>query len=298
MIEATSAVAAERPDRVSPFFIPAVISNLLAGQISILKGYQGPSHCIVSACSSSAHAIGEACRLIERGDADVVVAGGAEASISLLGIAGFASMRALSARNDDPQTASRPFDQDRDGFVMGEGGAVLVLESLKSAEKRGATILGEIAGYGANSDAYHMTSPSENGEGAARCMTLALEDAGLALETIGHINMHGTSTPLGDIAESMAIGSVFGKLATQIQACSTKSMMGHLLGAAGAVEAMLTVLAVERGICPPTINIFNQDPKCTLNYTASKPVKKTLRAALSNSFGFGGTNVSLVVKKL
>jgi 3-oxoacyl-[acyl-carrier-protein] synthase II len=298
MIEATSAVAADRPDRVSPFFIPAVISNLLAGQISILKGYQGPSHCIVSACSSSAHAIGEACRTIERGDADVVIAGGAEASISLLGIAGFASMKALSKRNDDPQTGSRPFDQNRDGFVMGEGSAVLVLESLKSAERRGAKVLGEIAGYGANSDAYHMTSPSENGEGAARCMRLALEDSAIPMDAIGHVNMHGTSTPLGDIAESKAILSVFGSRAQEIQACSTKSMMGHLLGAAGAVEAMITVLAVERGICPPTINIVNQDPLCPLNYTPNRPVLRPLRAALSNSFGFGGTNVSLVVKKL
>ena len=297
MIESQMEVARERPDRVTPFFIPAVISNLLAGQVSIAKGFQGPNHCIVSACSSSAHAIGEAARLIERGDCEAVVAGGAEATVSLLGIAGFAAMKALSTRNDAPEKASRPFDVDRDGFVMGEGAATLILESYENATRRGAKIYGEIAGYGLNSDAYHMTSPSENGSGAAACMRLALRDAGMSGEEVDHINMHGTSTSAGDVAETQAIRSVFGPRADQIQCVSTKSMTGHLLGAAGALEALVTTLAIEREVCPPTINIDNQDPKCDLNYTAWKPVKKKIRAALSNSFGFGGTNASLVLKR-
>lgn len=297
-IEVQHRIALERPDRVSPFFIPSVIANLLAGQVSIAKGYQGPNHCLVSACASSTHAIGEAARLIERGDADVVVCGGAEATICLLGMAGFSAMKALSTRNDAPEKASRPFDTGRDGFVMGEGAATLILESLESAEKRGATILGEIAGYALNSDAYHMTSPSEGGEGAGRCMTLALEDAGLDRSQIDHINMHGTSTFAGDIAESQAIQNLFGEHAAKINCVSTKSMTGHLLGAAGAIEAMITMMAVERGICPPTINLDNQDAACALNYTPHKAVKRSLRAALSNSFGFGGTNASLVIKKL
>lgn len=297
MIENQHEILRERPDRVSPFFIPATIANLLAGQISIMKGFKGPNHCIVSACSSSAHAIGEAARLIERGDCEAVVAGGAEAAISPLGIQGFASMRALSSRNDAPEKASRPFDKDRDGFVMGEGGAVVVLESLENALRRGAKIYGEVVGYGLNSDAYHMTSPSENGDGAARCMMLALEDAGMKPEDIDYINMHGTSTGAGDIAESQAINTVFGPLAKKLNCSSTKSMTGHLLGAAGSLEAIICLLAVSEGVIPPTINLDNQDPQCDLNYTPNKAVKRPLRAALSNSFGFGGTNASLVIKK-
>lgn len=297
MIENQHEVVRERPDRVTPFFIPATISNLLAGQVSINKGYKGPNHCIVSACSSSAHALGEAARLIERGDCEVVVAGGAESAISPLGIQGFAAMKALSSRNEAPEKASRPFDQDRDGFVMGEGGAVLVLESLESALRRGATPLAEIAGYGLNSDAYHMTSPSENGEGAARCMRLALEDAGLKPDDVDYVNMHGTSTGAGDVAESVAIETVFGPHAKALNCNSTKSMTGHLLGAAGSLEAIISALAVMRDVAPPTINLDNQDPECRLNYTPNKAVHRVINVALSNSFGFGGTNASLVIKK-
>ncbi len=296
-IEECIGVINDRPDRLTPFFIPSVIANLMAGQVSIAKGYQGPNHCITSACSSSAHAIGEAARLIERGDVEAVVCGGAEATICATGIAGFGAMKALSKRNSEPEKASRPFDVDRDGFVMGEGSAVFIVESLESAQKRGAQILGEIAGYGLNADAYHMTTPSEGGEGAARCMKLALNDAGMNGSEIDHINMHGTSTSTGDIAESHAIQSVFGDRAKEINCVSTKSMTGHLLGAAGALEALLSMLAVERGICPPTINLDHQDPECKLNYTPKQNAKRALRAALSNSFGFGGTNASLVIKK-
>lgn len=297
MIEDQHSIALERPDRMTPFFIPAVIANLLAGQVSIAKGYQGPSFCPVSACSSSAHAVGEAARIIERGDADIMVCGGAESTVCLLGVGGFNAMKALSTRNDAPTKASRPFDTGRDGFVMGEGGAVLIIESLESAQARGAKILGEIAGYGTNADAYHMTTPSESGQGAARCMKLALEDAGMKPEDIDHINMHGTSTHAGDIAESHGIESVFGAHAKNINCVSTKSMTGHLLGAAGALETIFAMKAVAEDICPPTINLDNQDPECRLNYTPHEAVKRPVRAALNNSFGFGGTNVSLVVKK-
>jgi 3-oxoacyl-[acyl-carrier-protein] synthase II len=297
MIEAQHRIGIERPDRMTPFFIPAVIPNMLAGQISIRKGYRGPNYAIVSACSSSAHAIGEGARMIERGDCEVVIAGGAESTVCLLGIAGFANMRALSTRNDDPARASRPFDKDRDGFVLGEGGAVLVLESLESAEKRGAKIYAEFAGYGANADAEHMTAPSVGGIGPAKCMRLAMNDAGMDISQIDHVNMHGTSTPLGDIAETLAVKEVFGARAKDIQCVSTKSMTGHLLGGAGAIEALLTSLALKHGKIPPTINIENQDPDCDLNYTSGKAVDRKITAALSNSFGFGGTNVSLLLKK-
>jgi 3-oxoacyl-[acyl-carrier-protein] synthase II len=235
--------------------------------------------------------------MIERGDCEVVIAGGAESTVCLLGIAGFANMRALSTRNDDPARASRPFDKDRDGFVLGEGGAVLVLESLESAEKRGAKIYAEFAGYGANADAEHMTAPSVGGIGPAKCMRLAMTDAGMDISQIDHVNMHGTSTPLGDIAETLAVKEVFGARAKDIQCVSTKSMTGHLLGGAGAIEALLTSLALKHGKIPPTINIENQDPECDLNYTSGKAVDRKISAALSNSFGFGGTNVSLLLKK-
>lgn len=296
-IEEQHDVLKTRPDRVSPFFIPATIANLLAGHVSILKGFKGPNTCIVSACASSAHAIGEAARLIERGDVEAVVAGGAEAAICPLGIQGFAAMKALSTRNDAPEKASRPFDQDRDGFVMGEGGATLILESLENAERRGAEILGEIAGYGLNSDAHHMTNPSEGGEGAARCMKLAFEDAGLRPEDVAYINMHGTATGAGDVAESLAIESFFGANAKTVNCSSTKSMMGHLLGAAGAIEAAIALMAVRNGVIPPTINLDNQDPQCRLNYTPKVAARREVKAALSNSFGFGGTNASLIVKR-
>lgn len=298
MIEAQHSIGLERPDRMTPFLIPAIIPNLVAGQVSIMKGYRGPSFCLVSACSSSGHAIGEAARLIERGDADVVVAGGSEGVVCMMGVAGFANMKALSQRNDAPEKASRPFDIGRDGFVIGEGAATVILESLESAEKRGAEILGEVVGYGANSDAYHMTSPSEGGEGGARCMRLALEDAGLDASQVGHVNMHGTSTPQGDVAETLAIHSVFGANAKNINCVSTKSMTGHLLGAAGALEAIITCLALRRGVLPPTINLDNPDPRCDLNYTPHKAVERRVDYALSNSFGFGGTNVSLALKRI
>lgn len=296
-IETQHKIGLERPDRMTPFFIPAVISNLLAGQVSIKYGFQGLSYCTVSACSSSAHALGEAARLIERGDADVVVAGGSEATVCMLGIAGFANMRALSTRNNAPEKASRPFDLGRDGFVMGEGAATLVLESLESAEARGAQVYAEIAGYGANSDAYHMTSPSEGGEGAARCMVLAMDDAEVAPNEIDHINMHGTSTPQGDVAETKAIHRVFGAHAKNINCLSTKSMTGHLLGAAGALEAASTVMVLKTGRIPPTINLDQPDPACDLNYTPHRAVDRKVSYALSNSFGFGGTNASLLLRR-
>jgi 3-oxoacyl-[acyl-carrier-protein] synthase II len=283
--------------RMSPFFIPQVIPNMLAGQISIHFGFKGANYSIASACSSSAHAIGEAARLIERGDADYAIAGGSEAAISPLGIHGFAAMKALSTRNDAPEKASRPFDKDRDGFVMGEGGAALVLESLESAERRGATILAEIAGYGANSDAYHMTSPSEAGEGGARCMKLALEDAGLRPDQVDVVNMHGTSTPVGDVAESQALIAVFGDHAKKLYCTSSKSMTGHLLGGAGAIEALFSALYIRDQVVSPTINLDNQDEKCTLNYTPHKAVKTPVNVVVSNSFGFGGTNATLILKR-
>jgi len=283
--------------RISPFFIPQVIPNMLAGQVSIRYGYKGPNYSIASACSSSAHAIGEAARLIERGDCDICIAGGSEAAVSRMGLQGFAAMKALSTRNDDPQKASRPFDKDRDGFVMGEGGAVLVLESLESAEKRGANIIAELVGYAANSDAYHMTSPSEGGEGAAACIALALEDAALKPEQIDAINMHGTSTPAGDPAESQGLIRVFGDHAKKLHCTSSKSMTGHLLGGAGALEGLFCALYLKHQKVSPTINLDNQDEACPLNYTPNKAIDAKLEYVLSNSFGFGGTNASLVLKK-
>lgn len=297
LIENQFKIALDNPGRVSPFFIPGAIINMIAGQISIMRGLQGPSYGVVSACSSSAHAIGEAARLIERGDCDIVVAGGSEAAVTLSSVSGFANMKALSTRNDAPEKASRPFDVNRDGFVMGEGAAALILESLESAQARGAQILGEFVGYGTNSDAFHMTNPSENGVGAATCMKLALEDAGLTTADIDHVNMHGTSTPAGDVAETAAVKSVFGSRAQNLHLCSTKSMTGHLLGATGALEALFTVLTLKEGKIPPTINLDNPDPSCDLNYTAHRMQSVALRAALSNSFGFGGTNVTLAFKK-
>ncbi|NBX92057.1 MAG: beta-ketoacyl-[acyl-carrier-protein] synthase II [Proteobacteria bacterium] len=285
------------PKRVSPFFIPSVIGNLAAGQLSLKFGLQGPNTCITTACSSSAHAIGEAFRLIQRGDQDAMLAGGAEAVVCELGVSGFCSMRALSERNEAPEKASRPFDKDRDGFVIGEGSAILVLESLASAKKRGATIFAEIVGYGLNSDAYHLTSPSPQGEGAARCMKLALADAKLNPEQIDYINAHGTSTPVGDINETLAVKTVFKDHAKKLAVSSTKSLTGHLLGAAGAVEAMYSVMALMNQVAPATANLDNPSPECDLNFVPHQPQPMKLEYVLSNSFGFGGTNGTLIFKK-
>lgn len=286
--------------RITPFFIPQTIPNMPSGQLSILLNLRGPNMCNVTACSSSAHSIGESALMIERGDADVMLAGGAEAVICKLGIGGFAAMRALSTRNDAPEKASRPFDKDRDGFVMGEGGACLVLEELEHAKKRGARIYAEIVGYGLSGDAYHMTSPSVEGEGGARAMKMALNRAGIKSSQVGYINAHGTSTPAGDPEESHAIKNVFPEAASHLHVSSTKSMTGHLLGAAGAIEAFFSVMSVFEDKIPPTINVDELDPACAttgLNFTPNKMVAKTVNYALSNSFGFGGTNASLIVGK-
>jgi 3-oxoacyl-[acyl-carrier-protein] synthase II len=285
------------PGKVSPYFIPSLIANMAAGQVSIAFGLQGPSLSHTSACSSSAHAIGEALRWMQTGQADVMVAGGAEATISPIGIAGFGAMFALSRRNDDPQRASRPWDKGRDGFVCGEGGATLVLETLTRAKKRGARILGEIVGYAATSDAFHITKPAQNGAGGARAMRLALKDAKLAPDQIDYINAHGTSTPAGDIEEAKAVADVFGAHAVdkKLWVSSTKSMMGHLLGAAGAVEAAVCLKSLETGVIAPTINLEDQDPECVLDFVPNKARERRIKHAMSNSFGFGGTNACLIV---
>jgi len=295
--ESQHAILIERgPSRVSPFFIPMMISDMAAGQVSIQFGLRGPNFCTVSACASGAHAIGEALRLLRAGDADVIVAGGTEATITPMALAGFCSSRALSTRNDDPQRASRPFDQDRDGFVMGEGAGVLVLESEDHARRRGAPILCELAGYGASADAYHLTAPSEDGSGAARAMARALKDAGMATEEVNYINAHGTSTPAGDPVEVRAVKTVFDGHARRLMMSSTKSMTGHLLGAAGGLEAVVTALAISRGVVPPTINLERPDPQCDLDFVPSQARKHPVKAALSNSFGFGGHNVTLAMR--
>jgi len=284
--------------RVTPFFIPQVIPNLAAGQLSILLNLQGPNLCNVTACSSSAHSIGESVRQIQRGDADIIISGGAEAVICKMGIAGFAAMKALSTRNDAPTQASRPFDSGRDGFVMGEGAAILVLEEYEMAKKRGAKIYGEIKGYGLSGDAYHMTTPAPEGEGGYRAMKMALDSSGLNAEDIGYINAHGTSTPAGDVEEARAIAKLFPNGAKHLHVSSTKSMTGHLLGAAGAIEAFFSLMAIRESLIPPTINLENLDPGCAelgLDFTPNRAVEKKVRYALSNSFGFGGTNASLIV---
>jgi 3-oxoacyl-[acyl-carrier-protein] synthase II len=285
-----------KPDRISPFFIPMMISDIAAGHIAIRWGFKGPNYATTSACATSSHSLADALMLIQRGDADIMVVGGSEAAICPMGVGGFNAMKALSTRNDDPKTASRPFDKDRDGFVMGEGAGVLILETLEHALNRGAKIYTEFAGFGLTDDAFHITQPAPNGEGAYRSMKLALEDAGLQLQDIDYINAHGTSTPYNDKNETEAIKTLFGDYAYKINISSTKSMTGHLLGAAGAVEAIATVLAIERGIIPPTINYFTPDPECDLNYTPNKPVQRKIRAALSNTFGFGGHNATLAFK--
>jgi 3-oxoacyl-[acyl-carrier-protein] synthase II len=285
------------PGRVSPFFIPMTIINLASGQVAIRIGAKGPNACAVTACATGNHCIGDAYRLIQRGDADVMVAGGAEAAVTPLGVAGFASAKALSFRNDEPTRASRPFDKDRDGFVLGEGAGVVVIEELEHARRRGARIYGEVAGYGMNSDAYHITAPPEGGEGAVRCMELALKDAGIGKEQIGYINAHGTST-MADAIETHAIKTVFGERAYGIPVSSTKSMTGHLLGAAGGIEAVFSILALFHGILPPTINLETPDPACDLDYVPNKARPAAIKAALSNSFGFGGVNACLIFKRV
>lgn len=284
--------------RISPFFIPGTIINMISGNISVMYGYQGPNLAIVTACSTGTHSIGEAARLIQYGDVDIMIAGGSEAVVCPLSIGGFAAARALSTRNDDPKTASRPFDKDRDGFVLGEGAGVVVLEEYEHAKARGAKIYAEIAGFGMSADAHHMTAPLEDGSGAAHCMSLALQNADLSPSDVDYINAHGTSTPLGDVAETTAIKAAFGAAAKNLVVNSTKSMTGHLLGAAGGIEAVFTALAIKNQISPPTINIFNQDERCDLDYCANQARQMEIRAALSNSFGFGGTNGTLAFKRV
>ena len=284
------------PDRVSPFFVPMFIPDIAAGLVSIRYGLKGPNFATVSACASSAHAIGESFNLIRHGLADAMVTGGAEAAITGLTVAAFANMKALSTRNDSPETASRPFDRDRDGFVLGDGGAMVVLESLEHAERRGARILGEVLGYGLSADAYHITSPPENGEGAQRAMRACLEDGRIDPKDVGYINAHGTSTEQGDIAETEAVKAVFGEQARRLVFGSTKSMTGHLLGAAGALEFAVALLSSTCGVIPPTINQFHPDPRCDLDCAPNRKVERRVDVALSNSFGFGGHNVTLGVR--
>ena len=284
--------------RISPFFVPSAIINVAAGHLSIMYNYTGPNVSLVSACTTGAHNIGEAFRMIMYGDADVMICGGTEAPITPLGLGGFTSARALSCRNDEPARASRPFDRERDGFVLGEGAGVLVLEEYQRAKKRGANIYALVAGYGVSADGYHITAPREDGEGASRCMANALRDAGMNVEDAVYVNMHGTSTPLGDAAETMAVRKVFGAHAAKIPASSTKSMTGHLLGAAGGAEAIFTIMALRDNTAPPTINLENPDPKCDLDYVAKQARElPNGKAALSNSFGFGGTNATLVFSR-
>ena len=284
------------PGRVSPFFIPMTIINLASGQVAIRVGAKGPNSCAVTACATGNHCIGDAYRLIQRDDADVMIAGGAEAAITPLGVAGFASAKALSFRNDDPTKASRPFDKDRDGFVLGEGAGVVVLEELEHARARGARIYAEVIGYAMNSDAYHITAPREEGEGAVRCMEMALKDAGVAKTDIGYINAHGTST-MADAIETKAIKHVFGEQAYRIPVSSTKSMTGHLLGAAGGIEAVFSILALHHGILPPTINLDHPDPACDLDYVPNTARSVQTQVVLSNSFGFGGVNACLLFRR-
>jgi 3-oxoacyl-[acyl-carrier-protein] synthase II len=288
-------LAGER--RLSPFFIPMTIANMAAGFVAIRHGLRGPNLCTTTACSSGAHAIGEALRLIERGDADAMLAGGSEAVVNELVMAGFTALRALSTRNDEPERASRPFDTDRDGFVVGEGAALLVLEALDHARARGATPFAELVGYAAGADAGHVAAPDESGEGAARCMRAALADAGIAPAELGYVNAHATATPAGDVAEARAIRRVLGPAAESVPVSATKSMTGHLLGAAGAVEALFCVRALQTGWLPPTTNLDHPDPECALDHVAHKARHAPARVALSNSFGFGGTNATLVLRR-
>jgi 3-oxoacyl-[acyl-carrier-protein] synthase II len=299
MIEETHAELTNRgPRRISPFFVPASIINMISGHLSIKYGLKGPNLAIVTACTTGLHSIGAAGRLIEYGDADIMIAGGAESTISPLGLGGFASARALSSRNDDPATASRPWDKDRDGFVLGEGAGVMVLEEYEHAKARGAKIYAELLGFGMSADAHHMTAPLEDGDGARRCMVSAMNNAGINADQVDYVNAHGTSTPLGDVAETVAIKRALGDHAKNIVVNSTKSMTGHLLGGAGGLEAVFTALAVHKQLSPPTINIFNQDPACDLDYCANAAREMKINVAVKNSFGFGGTNGTLIFGKL
>ena len=285
------------PDRVSPFFIVSAIVNLAAGQVSIRYGAKGPNSATATACSAGAHAIGDSFRIIQRGDADVMICGGAESAITPMSVAGFASMRALSTRNDDPQHASRPFERDRDGFVIGEGAGIMILEELELAKRRGARIYAELVGYGMTADAFHLTMPDETGSGAIRVMQKTLRDAAISPEQVGYINAHGTSTPYNDKFETLAIRQTFGDHAYKLAVSSTKSMTGHLLGAAGGIEGVFSVLSLHRKVLPPTINYVNPDPDCDLDYVPNVPREAEVEYALSNSFGFGGTNASLLFKR-
>lgn len=285
------------PGRVSPFFVPMMIADMASGQVSILTGAKGPNQTTLSACATGTHSIGDAYRMIQRGDADAMICGGAEAAITPLAVAGFSAARALSERNDEPEKASRPFDRDRDGFVMGEGAGVLILEELGHAQRRGAPILAEVVGYSSTGDAYHITQPAPEGEGAARAMSLALKDAGLAPGEVGYINAHGTATPYNDLYETMAIKKVFGEAAYRIPVSSIKSMTGHLLGAAGAVEAITCVKVLQEGKIPPTINLDHPDPECDLDYVPNTLRVQAVNLAMSNSFGFGGHNAVLVFRR-
>ena len=284
--------------KISPFFVPGTIINMISGQLSIMYGLKGPNLALVTACTTANHCIGEAGRLIEYGDADVMIAGGAEATVSPLGVGGFCAARALSTRNDTPEQASRPWDRDRDGFVLGEGAGVLVLEEYEHATKRGARIYCELAGYGMSADAHHITAPSADGEGAARCMANAMRNGSVNADQVDYINAHGTSTPLGDIAETIALKRCFGEHAKRLAVSSTKSMTGHLLGAAGGIEAVFSAMSLHQQIAPPTINLVNQDPQCDLDYVPNTARKMTIGVAISNSFGFGGTNGSLVFRAI
>jgi len=285
------------PKRVSPFFIPMMIANMASGHISMLTGAKGPNTTVVTACATGSNAIGDSFRIIERGDADVMICGGAEATVRMVGMAGFCALRAMSTRNDEPERASRPFDVDRDGFVMGEGSGVLILESLEHALQRGARIYAEVIGYGMSADAHHMTDPAPGGEGAVRCMRTAIKDAGIELQDIDYINAHGTSTPVGDKSEIAAIKTVFGDYAPQVKVSSTKSMTGHLLGAAGGIEAIISALTIQHGMIPPTINVDSQDPECDLDVVPNVARQVEVRTAMSNSFGFGGHNATLILRR-
>jgi 3-oxoacyl-[acyl-carrier-protein] synthase II len=285
------------PSRISPFFIPMLIANLASGQIAIQFGPKGPNTCVVTACATGAHCIGDAFRAIVYGDAEAMIAGGTEANITPLTIGGFNAMKALSTKNDEPEKACRPFEKNRDGFVVAEGAGIVILEELQFALKRNAKIYGELIGYGYTGDAYHITAPSPDGDGAVRCMRMAIKDAGLKSEEMDYINAHGTSTPLNDLTETIAIKTVFGDYAKKIPISATKSMTGHLLGAAGSTEAIFTILAIRDGIMPPTINYEEPDPQCDLDYVPNMARRKPLKIAMSNAFGFGGTNATLVFKK-
>lgn len=297
-LEHTHSILLNRgPDRIGPFFIPMLIANMAPGQIAIEFGAKGPNLSVETACAAGNHAIGDSFKIIQRGAAKAMICGGVEAVITPLAVAGFNAMRALSTRNDEPEKASRPFDRDRDGFVMAEGAGMMVLEDLEFALERGASILGEIVGYGLTADAYHMTAPPPDGDGAIRCMQMALDDAGMKPEDIQYINAHGTSTDLNDVSETLAIKAVFGEHSRALAVSSTKSMTGHLLGGAGGVESVFTVLTIKEGVIPPTINLDNADPQCDLDYVPHQARKAEVSAAMTNSFGFGGTNAVLIFKK-